>query len=356
MTLFDDFGNGPALRVDVAGPHPHHTGFGLCGLEMSSVWGRDGTSPPAFFVGIGQPQWLNSPELRHPVMISRTRLHYGTRKKPWPRARVPWALDSGAFSAWKAGGWTITAAQWAEEIRHHAGEIGNLEFAAGMDWLVTSDAVGATGRSVDYHIAATVENYCEVAGILTEPGDPLVIPTVQGRDESDYEVSFFRYLDAGVDLCRHPLVGAGSLVGARRPWHELRGMVAVLGEFGVSRVHGFGVYGTEKLTMLAPRLVSVDSSTWSRVGRRYAPTAQCAHGGRQEQNCVRFAMEWADAQVAEMQRNATVLHTAMNWIIDHAGDEHWSDEDLVELDAQLAGVPPPEPMQPRARFTLYRGA
>jgi hypothetical protein len=320
--------------LDVAGDHPHGPGFGLSGVDPAAVWGKT-RSVPVLFVGIGDPNWLASPEMRHPALVSRSRLRYTTRKSPWPKATVPWALDSGAFAAWSAGGWgTLTPAAWAEEVRHHANTITKLEFAAGMDWLVSDAALAATGKSVDYHLAATVENHCQLAALLDADSDPLIVPTVQGRTPHDYEHCLFRYLDAGVDLCRAPLVGAGTLTGPRRQWHELRALVGVLGEFGVTRVHGFGVHGPAKLSLLSPRLVSVDSSNWSRLGRHFVPLDDCSHNGKQEQNCLRFAMEWADEQLAEAHRDAAVLDTALAWVMEHHGQEP-SDDDVAELDRRL---------------------
>jgi hypothetical protein len=57
-------------------------------------------------------------------------------RKAFPRARAPWALDSGGFTELKDHGrWRITAAEYVAEVRRYAEAIGRLEWAAPLDWM-----------------------------------------------------------------------------------------------------------------------------------------------------------------------------------------------------------------------------
>lgn len=52
------------------------------------------------------------------------------------RARGPWALDSGGFTEIGSfGHWTVSAEEYAREVRFWQREIGNLEWAAPQDWM-----------------------------------------------------------------------------------------------------------------------------------------------------------------------------------------------------------------------------
>jgi len=66
-----------------------------------------------------------------PLFLSRRWL---AGRKSLPRARGPWALDSGGFTELSTyGRWTLTPVDYAAEVRRYAGEIGNLAWAAAMD-------------------------------------------------------------------------------------------------------------------------------------------------------------------------------------------------------------------------------
>ncbi len=86
-----------------------------------------------FFLGCHNPEWLN--ETSVPLFIQRGPLS-GKSVHTIPRARGPWALDSGGFTEIKTWGrWTVTPEEYAREVRFWQREIGNLEWAAIQDWM-----------------------------------------------------------------------------------------------------------------------------------------------------------------------------------------------------------------------------
>ena len=79
-----------------------------------------------FWLGTHLPHWLSHVDV--PLFVSRTRLQHRTTL---PRARGPWALDSGAFSELQRfGEWTITPAEDVAFVRRCAEDIGHLQWAA----------------------------------------------------------------------------------------------------------------------------------------------------------------------------------------------------------------------------------
>lgn len=318
---------------------------------MASIWGRSG-EVPVLFVGVHHPHWLSRGVLRHPAMVSRAALEHARRRTPWPRSDVEWALDSGAFSAWRRGGWKMHARQWCDEIRRYSEEIGRPVFTAGMDWPVFDEALAASGKSVEYHMAKTVENYQELHTLLDRDDDPYLLPTIQGRDADEYERCLFAYLQAGVDLCRAPLVGAGSLAGGRRHFSELTEKVALLGEWGVGSVHAFGVYGEEKLGWMAHRIVSADSMAWSVIGKRMRPHSSCRHQGRSENNCANWSQQWADEMLGRVRHDVQARHLCLQWVQRSVDGEHgWEPEAVETLREKLAELEEPSTAPAREKYS-----
>jgi hypothetical protein len=324
----------------------HGPGFGVDGVDVASIGGVAGRVP-AVFVGVHMPHWLA--HMRHPAMVSRSRLGYGKRRSPWPRSAVPWALDSGAYlEVVRHGRWRFTSAQWAEEVRQHAGQLGTPMFVAALDWVCAPAATDRSGKSVSWHIAATVDSYCELAALLNGPTDPYVLPTLQGSDPRQYEESLFRFFDAGVDVCRLPLVGVGSLAGRRDPLDVLW-RVATVAEFGVGNIHAFGVHGVGRLGAVAHRVVSCDSMNWSLVGRKLLKAASCTHGGSQENNCAVWMEQWADHVCADLAASVHRSSAAAAWVAEvcrrrAAGgvdaDAPWTDAEVASLEDWFADVSP----------------
>jgi hypothetical protein len=84
-----------------------------------------------FYLGSHMPHWLGLLDV--PLFISRTRL---AGRRTLPVAGDRWALDSGGFTELQYhGGWTITPAEYVAFVRRCADEIGQLDWAAPMDWM-----------------------------------------------------------------------------------------------------------------------------------------------------------------------------------------------------------------------------
>jgi len=243
-----------------------------------------------FWLGTHMPHWLTVVDV--PLFVSRTRLQH---RATLPRARGPWALDSGGFTELQYhGGWTITPAAYVAFVRRCADQIGHLAWAAPMDWM-TEDIVirggrvgplrfAGTGLSVAEHQRRTVTNLVQLRSLAA---DVPFIPVLQGQTIDDYRRCIDDYQRAGVDLHREPLVGLGS-VCRRQATGEIGALVADLAATGL-RLHGFGVK-TSGLARYAAYLHSADSLAWSYHGRRTRP---CAHGpARNEANCPQFALAW----------------------------------------------------------------
>src|SRR5688572_22878073 len=108
-----------------------------------------------FYLGTHQPHWLA--RTAAPLFVSARRLR---DRKSLPRALGPWALDSGGFSELKLfGTWTVTARQYAAEVRRWRDEIGNLEWAAPQDWMCEPFMLAKTGYTVYQHQQFTVNNF-----------------------------------------------------------------------------------------------------------------------------------------------------------------------------------------------------
>jgi hypothetical protein len=79
-----------------------------------------------FYLGAHHPNWLRLVDF--PLFISHRRL---TGRATLPRARAPWALDSGGFTELSMyGAWQTTAEQYAMAVRRYRDEIGLLTWAA----------------------------------------------------------------------------------------------------------------------------------------------------------------------------------------------------------------------------------
>jgi hypothetical protein len=65
-----------------------------------------------FYLGVPEPAWLARTSV--PLFLSRRRL---ARQRSLPRARGPWALDSGGFTELSLyGRWQTGERQYAAEI------------------------------------------------------------------------------------------------------------------------------------------------------------------------------------------------------------------------------------------------
>src|SRR5262245_5712430 len=136
---------------------------------------------PLFLLGTHHPGWLAT--IGVPLFVSDRRLR---RYKRLPRARAPWALDSGGFTELAAHGtWEHgpTPAQYVARVRRYAREVGRLAWAAPQDWMCEPFILAKTGCTVAEHQARTIANYQHLRDL--DPKLPFV-PVLQGWQVRDY--------------------------------------------------------------------------------------------------------------------------------------------------------------------------
>jgi len=233
-----------------------------------------------FYLGTHQPHWLGTAGF--PLFVSHRRLR---ERRSLPQAAAPWALDSGGFTALSGDGqWDMTPHQYVSAVERYTTEIGDLEWAAPMDWMCEPAVRAKTGKTVAEHQELTVDNYLRLRDMA--PHLPFA-PVLQGWDLDDYRRCADLYAARGVDLAREHLVGIGS-VCRRQATAQIAGIVGSLADSGI-RLHGFGVK-TKGLAIYGADLVSADSMSWSFDGRR---TEGCGRGRhKNEANCFYFAAAW----------------------------------------------------------------
>ncbi len=94
-----------------------------------------------FLLGTHHPNWLATSHI--PLFVSDRRLR---TYKHLPRAAVPWALDSGAFTELAThGDWSHgpTPKEYVDRVRRYQREIGGLLWAAPQDWMCEPEIVRA---------------------------------------------------------------------------------------------------------------------------------------------------------------------------------------------------------------------
>lgn len=234
-----------------------------------------------FYLGTDRVPWLGSAGV--PLFISARVLG---RQKSWPRASVPWALDSGGFTELSTfGRWETTPAAYVAAVIQYIREIGRPDWCAPQDWMCEPWIVAKTGLSVLEHQRRTVDNLLELRS-LSESS--MFVPVLQGWTLGDYLRHLDMYVDAGVDLAAEPTVGLGS-VCRRQGTDEIGQIIARLAGEGL-RLHGFGVKqaGIRRYGWM---LESADSMAWSYRGRFVRP---CPHtAGRSScAHCLPHALEW----------------------------------------------------------------
>jgi hypothetical protein len=255
-----------------------------------------------FFLGSHRPSWL---AMQGPALM--VSLNTMPRYR-FPRAIVPWMLDSGGFTELQQHGrWRTSAEQHAERVAYVADQVGTMITASPQDWMVEPAVLAGgkfaglrfagTGLSVREHQCRTVENLLELRRIA--PRQPWM-PVLQGWTVNDYHRCVDDYTAAGVDLAAEPVVGVGS-VCRRQGTDEAADIMRTLHDRGI-RLHGFGL-SARGIARLWPWLHSADSMAWSATARRNRITCgrPNGRGGTVVScgNCRHFAVEWADAVLAE---------------------------------------------------------
>lgn len=242
-----------------------------------------------FYVGAHQPQWLWRAQF--PLFVSHRQLARRSRRGLRPAA-CRWGLDSGGFTALALDGcYRMTAAQYAESASDLAVRIGNIDFAAPMDWMCEPFMIERTGLSVAEHQQRTVANYLELRALAPEL--PFV-PVVQGWHLADYLACVDLYGSAGVNLAELSRVGIGS-VCRRQSTAEIAAIVGALARLGLS-LHGFGVK-TGGLRLYGHLLTSADSMAWSYAARRRPALPGCS-GHKNCANCLAYATRWRTQTLA----------------------------------------------------------
>jgi hypothetical protein len=249
-----------------------------------------------FYLGAHHPHWLRSAGV--PLFVSRRALG---RLKTLPRATTPWALDSGGFSELQLhGGWTLSASDYAAEVRRYREEIGLLEWAAPQDWMCEQTMLARTGLTVEEHQRRTIANYLELRALA--PDVPW-IPVLQGWTSGDYHRHVDAYSAAGVDLARLPLVGVGTV--CRRQNTAAVGAVLACLAFDGLRLHAFG-FKLRGLERSAEVLASADSMAWSYSARRNP--ALPGHTHKNCANCLEYALMWREDALSAIARGTRQLH------------------------------------------------
>lgn len=250
-----------------------------------------------FYLGTHEAHWL----WMHPVslFVSYRRIRRrgeGTTLRP---ALAPWALDSGAFSEIQEfGRWTVPAHVYAEAVDRYAAEIGQLDWASPMDWMVEPHMVERTGLSVREHQDRTIASVIELRQLV---GSTPVIPVLQGWTLDEYLDHVALYAEAGFDLAAEPIVGLGS-VCRRQNSDEIAQITRELASGGLD-LHGFGVK-MGGFGRYARNLASADSLAWSWNARRHPPMPGCTH--KNCSNCIRWALRWRDSLLARGEQLALV--------------------------------------------------
>jgi len=213
-----------------------------------------------YFLGVHRPHWLalssQSLFVSHRTLRERSTL---------PRARAPWALDSGGFSELSLfGGWQTTPREYVAAVRRYATEIGSLEFASQQDWMCEPTMLKRTGLTVEEHQRRTIANYLELRELAPElPW----MPVVQGWAWTDYLRHIEQWQAAGVELDQLPRVGVGS-VCRRSSALQISVILTQMASEGL-KVHAFGVK-VQGLRDVGGLLASADSMAWSYAARREA--------------------------------------------------------------------------------------
>lgn len=259
----------------------------------------------SFYLGAHHPDWLACAGV--PLFVSRRSL---AKRRKFPRAQAPWALDSGGFTELQIHGrWTVSAREYAADVRRFRDEIGNLAFAAPQDWMCEPLVIkGGTHKrqkfvgthlSVDEHQRLTIANYLELMSIA--PDLPWM-PVLQGWSWGDYQRHVEAYAVAGVDLARLPLVGVGTVC---RRQDTVRAS-CVLGSLAADglRLHAFG-FKLQGLKLATEHIVSADSLAWSANARHNPPLP--GHTHKSCSNCLEWALDWREGALRAIERRGLAV-------------------------------------------------
>jgi hypothetical protein len=236
-----------------------------------------------FYLGTHEPGWLKRAPFR--LCVARQRLWRDGRSVP--EARSPWMLDSGAYMTQRLhGGWTVTPDEYLAIIRRARDEIGNLEWAAPMDWPCEPEIRARTGKTTLAHQHLTSQNVIDLK--MKDPALPIKY-VLQGWEPEDWARHAEMYASPpySIDLSREDVVGVGGL--CRMQDTDKAGQVLKhLEPFGLS-LHGFG-FKMQGLVKYGDKFTRADSLAWSYNARKNPPLPQCTH--QRCNNCYERAVWW----------------------------------------------------------------
>jgi hypothetical protein len=242
-----------------------------------------------FYLGVHQANWLWNASAKGPVFIA---VHRMQRKAPFPRATVPFALDSGGYNhLLREGRWTTSAAQYVDDVWRIREETGQMRWAAIQDWVCSPDVLARTGKTVLDHQKLTIESWHE---LRHRAGRVQWLPVLQGVTTDDYLRHLEMYEESGTPLVLEPLVGVGS-VAPRQAEDEVVDLMVALQGLGL-KLHAFGIK-LQGVRRLLPYLQSSDSMAWSWHARKNGGDPN----GQDDAEAYRRLMI---AEVAEMERHA----------------------------------------------------
>lgn len=262
--------------------------------RIASIVGRPSTATAAVDPAGGLHVWIgvDAPGLAWglPVLVSYGRLR--RYQDVLPVAHAPWVLDSRGFNEIREHGeWTITAEQYAADVRRYQTEIGCLAWVAPQDWPAAAVMLERTGLTEHEHQLRTTRSVVQLREMLP---DVPVIAVLTGATVEGYLRHIRMYAEHGIDLhTETAVVGVGALVGRQET--EAAAIIRAIHGAGLTRLHGFGVKGPV-LDLVGDLLTSIDSADWSRDARY--TVGRCRHGNGidWESNCPIAASEWATEQ------------------------------------------------------------
>jgi hypothetical protein len=216
-----------------------------------------------FLLGCPEPSWAYKQDAladeQVPLFISYSRLR--RRKSPYPRARVPYYIDSSGFMMLSLNGsWTISPEQYVADVLRYGDELGPAVWVAPQDWMCEPWIVAKTGLTVREHQRRTITNFIELCRLWREQTDAPCpfIPVLQGWTTEDYRICLRMYADASVDLHAYKVVGLGS-VCRRQDTDEIEEIVdTILADAPGLRLHGFGIK-EDGIKRVGGRITSSDS-------------------------------------------------------------------------------------------------
>lgn len=242
-----------------------------------------------FYLGTHKPNWLKEVDI--PLFVSRRTLG---KWKTLPRARGPWALDSGGFSELDMRGyWETSPARYVEEVRRFKSEVGRLDWAAIQDWMCEEKILKNTGKTIAEHQRLTIDSYIQLRSAAPEIQ---WAPVLQGWERADYWNHWEQYERRGIRLESLPIVGVGSIC-RRQGTKEAEDIICSLATAGL-RLHGFG-FKQKGLKVCQHYLASSDSMAWSYNARKNPPLPGCATH-KNCANCLRYALKWRGELLSSM--------------------------------------------------------